>query len=534
MKIESILLRLDEDELSKLVSKPAFDILATLNRDLLQPDRLRGMVLKMVPPDAILRQRTTRNLLFEALRPEEAKLLAGSLALRGNDPYRELLEAHIRKNSKKESELFEFFEEVVPEPEPEIEASDVEEILPSRGLFPHQLEAVKEVREALEGSGHRVMLHMPTGAGKTRTAMRAVASYMFEKREAFVIWLSYSEELCDQAVDEFQRMWMAAGDRPVQTVRLYGRKTPNILALTKAHRGIFMVAGLKKMYEAAKKDAVFLATLADRASLVVMDEAHQAVARTYKFILQTLIERHADDSRLMGLSATPGRTWNDVEVDRELSELFNSKKVTIKAPGSPVDFLIRHGYIARPTQRPIDYSGVLTDAERSSISNALDIPESVLKRLAGEKARNLKIIQAVERLVTEGHERIILFGATVDHARDISFALNARGLTSNYITNKTLPAVRKKIIEDYKRPVNVKILCNFGILSMGFDAPKTSAVVIARPTKSLVLYSQMVGRCIRGPKAGGNKRCTIVTVVDTSLHGFGNVTDAFSNWEDVW
>ena len=534
MKIESILLRLDEDELSKLISKPAFDILATLNRDLLQPDRLRRMILKMVPPDAMLRQRTTRNLLLEALRPEEAKILASSLALQGNNPYRELLRARIRKNSEKESKLFKFFEEAVPEPEPEVETNDVEEILPSRGLFPHQLEAVKEVREELEGQGHRVMLHMPTGAGKTRTAMRVVASYMFEKREVFVVWLSYNEELCDQAVDEFQRMWAAAGDRPVQTVRFYGRKTPDILTLTKDHKGIFMVAGLKKMYEAAKKDTVFLATLADRASLVVMDEAHQAVARTYKFILQTLIERHVDDSRLMGLSATPGRTWNDVDMDRELSEFFNSRKVTIKTPGSPVDFLIRHGYIARPTQIQIDYSGVLTDAERSKISNALDIPEDVLKRLAGEKARNLKIIQAVERLVAEGHERIILFGATVDHARDISFALNARGLASNHITNKTLPAVRKRIIGDYKRPTNVKILCNYGILSMGFDAPKTSAVVIARPTKSLVLYSQMVGRCIRGPKAGGNKQCTIVTVVDTSLQGFGNVTDAFSNWEDVW
>ena len=69
---------------------------------------------------------------------------------------------------------------------------------------------------------------------------------------------------------------------------------------------------------------------------------------------------------------------------------------------------------------------------------------------------------------------------------------------------------------------------------MGFDAPKTSAVVIARPTKSLVLYSQMVGRCIRGPKAKGNSRCTVVTVADTGRYGFDSVTDAFSNWDDVW
>ena len=78
------------------------------------------------------------------------------------------------------------------------------------------------------------------------------------------------------------------------------------------------------------------------------------------------------------------------------------------------------------------------------------------------------------------------------------------------------------------------VLCNYGVLTTGFDAPQTSAAVIARPTKSLVLYSQMVGRVTRGPKAGGNKSAEVVTVVDTNLPGFGSVVDAFYNWEDVW
>ena len=78
------------------------------------------------------------------------------------------------------------------------------------------------------------------------------------------------------------------------------------------------------------------------------------------------------------------------------------------------------------------------------------------------------------------------------------------------------------------------MLVNFGVLTTGFDAPAASAALIARPTKSLVLYSQMVGRVIRGPLAGGTERCEIVTVVDTTLPGFGDVADAFMNWEDVW
>jgi len=78
------------------------------------------------------------------------------------------------------------------------------------------------------------------------------------------------------------------------------------------------------------------------------------------------------------------------------------------------------------------------------------------------------------------------------------------------------------------------VMCNFGVLTTGFDAPGTSAAVIARPTRSLVLYSQMVGRATRGPKARGNATAEIVTVVDPHLPGFGDVAEAFKNWEDVW
>ena len=62
----------------------------------------------------------------------------------------------------------------------------------------------------------------------------------------------------------------------------------------------------------------------------------------------------------------------------------------------------------------------------------------------------------------------------------------------------------------------------------------TSAAIIARPTKSLVLYSQMVGRAIRGPKVGGTLDAEIWTVIDQNLPGFRDISEAFLNWEDVW
>ena len=78
------------------------------------------------------------------------------------------------------------------------------------------------------------------------------------------------------------------------------------------------------------------------------------------------------------------------------------------------------------------------------------------------------------------------------------------------------------------------VLLNYGVFTAGFDAPRTRCAIIARPTTSLVLYSQMVGRAMRGPRAGGNSRAYIYTVVDTNLPGFGSVTEAFANWENLW
>jgi DNA repair protein RadD len=63
------------------------------------------------------------------------------------------------------------------------------------------------------------------------------------------------------------------------------------------------------------------------------------------------------------------------------------------------------------------------------------------------------------------------------------------------------------------------VLLNYGVLTTGFDAPKTDVCIIARPVRSIVLYSQMVGRILRGPKNKGNKTNTLYTIKDNLGHG---------------
>ena len=277
--------------------------------------------------------------------------------------------------------------------------------------------------------------------------------------------------------------------------------------------------------------------LGSRSSLIVIDEAHIAVADTYSLMIEALVIHHPTTA-LLGLTATPGRTWADVEADRRLAAFFARQKVELHISGyaNPVDYLVSQGYLAQAVFRPLMHNGGfdVTEDDFRRIEVEFEIPSSILDKLAEDEQRNLVIVREIEEL-TKQHSRILVFATTVNHAQLLATVLSARGFNATAITAMTPTQERTRQIEEYKDGGSEsRIICNFGVLTTGFDAPRTSAAIIARPTKSLVLYSQMVGRAIRGIRAGGNETAEIVTVVDQGLPGFNSVADAFTNWEDIW
>ena len=175
-------------------------------------------------------------------------------------------------------------------------------------------------------------------------------------------------------------------------------------------------------------------------------------------------------------------------------------------------------------------------ADHQEIATSLEIPARIIADLTMREQYLTQIIKQVHKLIDDGHTRIIVFAASVLTARLISALLEARAISSACITGETDAHDRTLAIKRFRNQTPAPlVLVNFGVLTTGFDAPNADAAVIARPTKSLVLFSQMVGRVIRGPRTkGGTENCTIVTVVDTSLPSFGNVAESFTNWNDVW
>ncbi|MEV6743430.1 DEAD/DEAH box helicase family protein [Streptomyces sp. NPDC051080] len=403
---------------------------------------------------------------------------------------------------------------------------------PTYGMFPHQRRAAGRIRELLYSGERRGVLHLPTGVGKTRTGMNLICDHLRDREPTVVVWLARGRELLEQAAVEFERAWASLGNREVSVIRMWGDAPADLENITDG----IVVLGLDKAVSAMKSDHTFADRLGLQATLTVFDEAHQAIAPTYSRVVEALALRR--DASLLGLTATPGRTWADISEDERLAQFFANQKVMLEIEGydNPVTALIEQGYLARPNfQTVAAESGVqITASDKKALALAFDISEPLVEQLSNSVQWNLQVVRTILDLLKE-HRRILLFAASVGHCRLLVATLEALGIDAAQVTAESSVRHRDNVIARFKglasRPM---VLANYGVLTTGFDAPTASAAVVARPTKSLVLYSQMVGRVIRGPRAGGTPTCDVVTVVDPDLPGFGDVAEAFTNWEDVW
>lgn len=494
--------------------------------------RLRAVALVVIDAEKLVSDGAERSALLALLPTAKQSELAQRLDanVTGRDPLDVL--ASLSWTADQRSDLLEFLGFTVdraPAQPPAVRR----ECEPLYALFPHQRRAAAQVKELIYDGPRRAVLHLPTGVGKTRTGMNLICDHLRTYEPTLVVWLAHGQELLEQAATEFERAWSQLGDRSVSVARMWGNAPTDLDGVNDG----MVVLGLEKAVSTAKSKTEFLHTLSARSSLTVFDEAHQIIAPTFQRVVDALTIR--PDASLLGLTATPGRTWADIAQDERLSDFFSRQKVMLEIEGysNPVTALIEQGYLAKPTMRTVaSEAGLhLSARDRELLARSFDIPPSIVEELARDEQWNLKVIQTIMELLEQQHRRILVFAASVDHCRLIAAVLSSVGVDAEFVTGESSARHRNQAITRFKgggrRPM---VLCNFGVLTTGFDAPAASAAVIARPTKSLVLYSQMVGRVIRGPKAGGTATCEIVTVVDPELPGFGDVAEAFTNWEDVW
>ena len=522
--LQALLRNAKTSALREVIGPSIVDTLRGLDPELDSGTRLGELAASLVEPSEALRDPEMRNRIIRMLPLPKARELGGHLGAKdGRTLYDDLCTA--AGDPAALAVLYSFFGVVRDVRAPADTSPDAMKAVAGYALFDHQRAAAERVVHALGNAPRKVILHMPTGAGKTRTAMHVVAEHLRRHEPTVVCWLAQNAELLDQAADEFENAWRFLGNRETGLVRFWGHRRPDVLDI---QDGV-IVSGLAKMSALDNRDPATLLRLADRVSLTIIDEAHQAIAPTYAAILTALYSKRPHNA-LLGLTATPGRSWSDIGEDRKLSDYFDGRKVTLEVEGydDPVSFLIDQKYLARPIFRTLnsDAGLKLSENDVNALSSAIDVPEQILERLGTDTQRNLKILSAVEDLMTR-HRRVIVFAPSVENARMLTAILSIRGHEAFVVTGQSNTAERERIIRRFKSKDNrAMVVVNYGVLTTGFDAPATSAAVIARPTRSLVLYSQMVGRATRGTRAGGNDEAEIVTVVDPHLPGFGSVADA--------
>lgn len=385
-----------------------------------------------------------------------------------------------------------------------------------------------ECKRRLGTPRSRFIVQMPTGSGKTRTSMEVITSvFNDESKGAIVVWLAHSEELCEQAFLCFCETWEHVAKTRLKAYRSWGEHS---FPIGGDESSMFVVAGFQKLAGIVKKNPKAFEDLHSRIELIVVDEAHRTTAPTFKAVVEALM---GPDTKLIGLSATPGRA--DEGETRELSQFYFSTQVGLPVPeGAGVIGMLR----GRKVLSEVDYQELktnrdfeLTAAEKRKLEDDLDFPPGFLRKVGTDDIRNIEILK---RLIIEceNKRRILFFACDIAHSKFITALLLYFGYSAGHLDGTTDKATRRQMIEDF-RENRLQVLSNVGILSTGFDAPNTDVVFISRPTQSVVLYSQMIGRGLRGPAIGGTPTCRVIDVRD-NIRGYGDADRVYEYFDEYF
>jgi superfamily II DNA or RNA helicase len=408
----------------------------------------------------------------------------------------------------------------------------IENIEPTRPLFPlhdYQSDIKKLIINELQEGNPRFLIQMPTGSGKTRTALQSIIEYdktanLFN-RERIVLWLAHTQELCEQAIDTMEDLWLNLSTYQLKIVRCWGNYHPSATDIT----GGFVIGTFQKFYGLLKSESFLLNSIKRKLSIIVVDEAHKSTSYSYSKVINYLAAQK--NVTLIGLTATPGRAYLNTIENSELAKFYDKKLIAPKFKKNPIIELREKGILAKLNRRLIDTKVDIDVEMGDEMSLTMDISSVTIQKLATNNNRNKLILSIIEDEVKKGNPCLI-FSCSVEHSKLLSAALNFTGMKSFYVDGEMRKVIRKQVIDDFKNG-KYDILFNYGVLSTGFDAPRIRTLILARPTSSVVLYSQMIGRGLRGPKMGGAEVCNLIDLKD-NFKNFGGVEEVYSYFEDYW
>lgn len=334
-------------------------------------------------------------------------------------------------------------------------------------LRPYQAEAIAAIEEAGRRGVRRPLLGLPTGTGKT-----VIFAALIRKRGGRALVLAHRDELLAQATDKIRQI------DPGTRLGLVKAEANDVEAPV-------LVASMQTLARESR-----LARLPRQFETVVVDEAHHATADSYRRVLDWV----GGSPLVLGVTATPERAdsaslaevWDEVVYSRSLLEMIRAGYlVDLRGLRVRLDFDFSRLRVSH---------GDFVDTESAAALTAADAPAhacaAYLEHAAGRKA--------------------LLFTPTVELAHLMADAFRARGVAAEALDG-SLPLEQRRAILARLRSGETQVVANCAVLTEGFDEPSIDCVIVARPTRSRILYVQMIGR---GTRTFPNKRdCLIVDLV---------------------
>jgi superfamily II DNA or RNA helicase len=347
-------------------------------------------------------------------------------------------------------------------------------------LRAYQSEALTAVRDAYRAGKRRVIVSLPTGSGKTVVFAHFPRFLKMKKR---LLVLAHREELLQQARDKFRSI------DPELKVEIEQAAT---------HAAADAKVVIASVPTLARSSARLSRLQPDEFSIVVVDEAHHAVAPSYRRIFDHFGLFEPRVSRyLIGFTATPrrgdkqglGEVFEEVCYARDMREMIAER------------------YLCPITGWRVD-----TDLSLDNVKvRHGDFIESQLARVVNMPLRNSLLVKAYRDFALG--RRAIVFCVDVAHAKDVHRAFAEAGIRAAPIWGELSRDQRRSTLAAFSAG-EIDVVTNCNVLTEGFDEPRVDCVIMARPTKSKLLYAQMVGRGTRLDPS--KKDLMVIDVADNS------------------
>jgi len=405
-----------------------------------------------------------------------------------------------------------------------------------QSLFEYQNWMRKKLLDFLISNKTNTMVHMPTGSGKTKTSITAIIDFMRHRSpiDTTVIWLAHSDELCEQAIQSFDELWKNFGLLDCTIWRMWG----GFKAKDYKGNGLnFVVSSFQTAYRWLvsnnNEDFQSFVQLKNKCNLLIIDEAHMSTAPTYRAVIENI---GSINTKRIGLTATPGRA--DHEETEGLSDFYDGQIIEMLDDSggvlqNPIEFLQKKGILSKIKSKIIQGTNTtLNQNQVNEISEKLELPASLLANISKDQTRFLNVASEVLNYAKIENKQTLVFCPSKNNALLLNTFLNEKGCKSAAITSDLEMGERQTKLQLFKEN-KIQVITNFNVLTTGFDAPNIEVVIIARPTLSVVLYSQMIGRGLRGKKVGGTEEILLIDV-DDNFNNMPNVYKAFTYFNNYF